>query len=155
MTPRYVSFPARAGAWAIDKLLLFGLAALMARLYPVDGLSLETLTRCVPDPGCLAQTWRQFGLAAVRWLIPASLTVMFLTRLRATPGKLLLQAEVVDAKTGTALSTRQAWIRVFACTLSYLTLGLGHLMALIDLRKQTLHDKCAGSVVIHRKKNRT
>lgn len=154
-TEDYVGFVPRACAWALDKLLFVALTALLARLWPVQGLSWHTVYACGADPSCLEAQWPLLLDALTRWLVPAVATVFFLTRLRATPGKLLLQAEVVDARTGNSLSTRQAWIRVLACFLSYMTLGVGHLMVIFDRRKQALHDKCAGTVVIRSRRRQT
>jgi uncharacterized RDD family membrane protein YckC len=148
----YVGFTPRALAWTLDKLLFLALAALMTRLWPVEGLGWHVFSNCGADLICLEARWPLLLDALIRWFAPALITVLFLTRLRATPGKLVLQAEVVDAYSGATLSTRQAWIRVFACFLSYLTCGYGHLMVIFDQRKQALHDKCAGTVVIYKTK---
>lgn len=145
---QYVGFLPRAGAWAIDKLLVIALTSLMAWLYPEPGLSWQTLLACGSRLECLRPQLPHLAAALLRWLLPAFATVLFLTRLRATPGKLLLRAEVVDAETGASLSSRQAWARVLGCVASYATLGFGHLMIIFDPRKQSLHDKIAGSVVI-------
>lgn len=156
MTPDpYVGFLPRACAWGVDKLLLIALTALMAWLYPVAGLDWRALVACGAEAACWRPQLPLLADALVRWLIPATATVLFLTRLRATPGKLLLRAEVVDAVTGGTINTRQAWIRVAACALSYLTLGLGHLWMIVDARKQALHDKCAGTVVVRQRRSRS
>jgi len=144
----YVGFVPRACAWTLDKLLFFALTALMAKLWPVEGLDWHAVHACGLETACLETHWPQLADAFARWLLPAVATVFFLTRLRATPGKLVLRAEVVDARTGETLSARKAWIRVLGSVLSYMTLGVGHLMVIFDRRKQALHDKCAGSVVI-------
>lgn len=144
----YVGFIPRACAWALDKLLFAAIAALMARLWPVEGLSWHAVRACGLVAACLETQWPLYLDALMRWFGPAVATVFFLTRLRATPGKLVLRAAVVDAHTGNTLSMRQAWIRVLACFLSYMTFGIGHLMVIFDRRKQALHDKCAGTVVV-------
>ncbi|MBV8046067.1 MAG: RDD family protein [Paludibacterium sp.] len=147
----YVGFVPRAGAWLVDKLLVLGLTSLMAKLWPVPGLTWHVLAACGADGACWRATLPLVAMALARWLLPAVLTVFFLTRIRATPGKYLLRAEVVDADTGATLGQRQAWLRTLACTLSYLTLGLGHAWVIVDARKQALHDKIARTVVIRRK----
>jgi uncharacterized RDD family membrane protein YckC len=147
-TPRYVGFAPRMSAWLVDKLLFIGITSLMAWLYPVKGLDWRALAACGLHSACYQAQTAPMVMALTRWLVPALIVVWFLTRLRATPGKLLLQAEVVDAQNGATLSARQAWIRVLACPLSYLTLGVGHLMVIVDPKKQALHDKIAGTVVI-------
>ena len=148
MKRQYVGFTPRFAAWLFDKGLFFGLTSLMARLYPVPGLVWRSLAACGLNRACYLAQSGPLAMAFTRWLLPALVVVWCLTRLRATPGKLLLKAEVVDARTGATLTARQAWIRVLACPLSYLTLGAGHLMVIVDRRKQALHDKIAGTVVI-------
>jgi len=143
---RYVSFCLRAAAWGVDKLLFLGLTWLMSYFYPVAGLDGRALLGCGLRSACYQAQMPALGAAALHWLIPAAIAVWFLARLGATPGKLVLRARVVDARSGGPLSVRQAWIRVLACPLSYLTGG--HLLAIFDARKQALHDKIAGTVVI-------
>lgn len=82
------------------------------------------------------------------YLLPFVLLVGFWRRWQATPGKLLLDCRVVDAGTLQPLSLRQAIIRALGYILSALPFYLGFVWAAIDKRKQTLHDKLAGSVVI-------
>jgi len=147
-TYEYVGFWPRAGAWAIDKVLVIALTSLMAWLYPEPGLSWHAFTACGLQFTCLRPLLPLLGMALLRWLLPAFATVLFLTRLRATPGKLLVKVEVVDAVSHQALSSKQAWARTLGCAVSYATLGFGHLMMIFDARKQSLHDKIAGSVVI-------
>jgi uncharacterized RDD family membrane protein YckC len=146
----YVGFTPRACAWIVDKLLVLALTSLMAWAWPVAGLSWHGLLACGGEFACLRAELPLVLVALARWLLPAVLTVFFLTRIRATPGKYLLRAEVVDADTLTTLGQRQAWLRTLACSLSYLTLGFGHAWVIVDRRKQALHDKIAHTVVIRR-----
>lgn len=84
----------------------------------------------------------------ISYLFPFVLVIVFWRTWRATPGKLLLDCRVVDAVSLQPLSLRQAIIRALGYILSALPLYLGFVWAAIDKRKQTLHDKLAGSVVI-------
>jgi uncharacterized RDD family membrane protein YckC len=144
----YVGFLYRLGAWGIDKALVLAMTSLLAWQFPQPGLSWSAMVACGVDAACLRPHLPLLAMGLLRWMLPACATVLFLTRLRATPGKLLFRAQVVDARTGKNLSVSQAWIRVIASLASYLTLGLGHLLVIVDARKQALHDKIAGSVVI-------
>jgi len=145
---RYVGFVPRVACWSLDKLLFLALTSLLAWLYPVPGLSWRALWHCGLDLECIRPQAGPLAMAALQWLLPALAAVWFLTRMRATPGKLLLRAQVVDAISGATPSVKQAWLRVLGSGLSYLTLGAGHLLVLVDPRKQALHDKIAGTVVI-------
>lgn len=82
-------------------------------------------------------------------LLPFLLLVMLWRRLGATPGKILLDCRVVDAQTLEALSLRSAIIRAAGYILSALPVYLGFLWMAIDKRKQGLHDKLAGTLVMH------
>ena len=82
------------------------------------------------------------------YVSPFVAVVAFWRTWQATPGKLLLDCRVVDARTLQPLGLRQAIIRALAYILSALPLYLGFVWAAFDKRKQALHDKVAGSVVI-------
>lgn len=84
----------------------------------------------------------------VTYLLPFALLVFCWRRWQATPGKMLMDCRVVDARTLQPLSLRQAVIRALGYILSALPLYLGFVWAAFDKRKQALHDKLAGSLVI-------
>jgi len=84
----------------------------------------------------------------ITYVLPFVVVIVCWRRWQATPGKLLLDCRVVDARTLQPLSLRQATIRALGYILSALPLYLGFVWAAIDKRKQALHDKLAGSVVI-------
>jgi hypothetical protein len=62
------------------------------------------------------------------------------------------KAKIVDAKTGGKPSTGQLIGRYFAYFLSMLPLFLGFIWVAWDRKKQGLHDKLSGTVVIKRVK---
>lgn len=76
------------------------------------------------------------------------LVIGFWVAKEATPGKMLVHAKIVDAKTGNHPSTGQYVGRYFAYMLSALPFGLGFLWVAFDPRKQGWHDKLAGTVVV-------
>lgn len=76
------------------------------------------------------------------------LTLYCWTCLGGTPGKLLMGCEMVDARSGQHLSLRQALLRYMAYGLSLLPLGLGFFWIAFDPRKQGLHDRLAGTLVV-------
>ena len=80
--------------------------------------------------------------------IGISYQVYFLTRYSATPGKLALRLKVVPA-TGGPVSAPLAIGRFFAHYLSMLTLGIGYIMAGLDVQKRALHDRICETRVIH------
>ena len=81
-------------------------------------------------------------------ILPALLTLWFWVKYAATPGKMLLDCEIVDAYNGNPITSRQALLRYIGYIISALPLGLGFLWIILDKRKQGWHDKLAGTVVI-------
>ena len=55
---------------------------------------------------------------------------------------------IVDAKTGNTISKKQSIGRYFAQIISIIPFGLGYFWIAIDQKKQSWHDKLAGTVVI-------
>ena len=82
----------------------------------------------------------------------AVLTFWFVRQ--ATPGKILLRLKIVDAATQGKPTPRQLLIRYFAYALglifapAVIIMMLGCLWVAIDRRRQSLHDKLAGTIVI-------
>lgn len=66
-----------------------------------------------------------------------------------TPGKLLLDCQVVDAGTGRPVTYQQAVIRCLGYYVSALPFFLGFFWIIWDRRKQGFHDKLANTVVLH------
>jgi len=84
----------------------------------------------------------------LQYVLPIVLVVWFWTRYLGTPGKLVLGLRVVDARTGRALTTRQAILRYLGYYVSILPLMLGFIWVGIDRKKQGFHDKIASTVVL-------
>jgi uncharacterized RDD family membrane protein YckC len=66
----------------------------------------------------------------------------------ATPGKIILNMQIVDAKTHQKPGVMQSVVRYFAYIVSFMPLYLGFIWIYFDKRKQGFHDKIAGTVVI-------
>ena len=67
--------------------------------------------------------------------------------LQATPGKLLSRIAVTDLD-GNRISFVKATVRHFGKTLSFLILCFGFFMVAVTEKKQGLHDKIAGCLVV-------
>lgn len=65
---------------------------------------------------------------------------------QASPGKHALGLRVVRSDGGRAGALQLAW-RYLACSLSWLSLNLGHLLAAVTRSRRTLHDLLAGTMV--------
>lgn len=86
----------------------------------------------------------------ISWVLPAFATVLFWLYKRATPGKMAISAEVVDAKTGGTITVGQAMLRYIGYFIAGIPLGLGIWWVAFDRKKQGWHDKIAGTVVVRR-----
>lgn len=78
----------------------------------------------------------------------ALIVLLFWATRQATPGKLALGLRVVDAAGGGAPPIGRLVARYVGYLVSAIPLGLGYLWMLWDPRRQTWHDKLAGTVVV-------
>lgn len=120
---------------------------------------IDPAVRIVPQPGRAPSIWDT--LPALRFIFsvePAWLALGFVTWFvcsflfeasswQGTPGKRFLGIEVTD-ETGQRLSHMQSLIRTSGKVLSVVVLGAGYVLGAVDNRKQTLHDKLAGTLVV-------
>ena len=84
----------------------------------------------------------------VGYVLPAAAILVFWKYRSATPGKMFMAAEIVDAATGGKPTSRQLLLRYLGYYLSTLPLLLGLIWVSVDPRKQGWHDKLAGTVVV-------
>jgi len=132
----YVGFWPRLGAAIIDSLLMLVIVApVVTWIYgPAYWLS-DVFIRGPAD-------------FLLNWVLPAVAVVLFWVYRQATPGKMVISARIVDARTGGKCSTGQLIGRYLGYYVSILPLCLGLIWVGIDPRKQGFHDKLAGTVVV-------
>jgi uncharacterized RDD family membrane protein YckC len=137
-TPAYAGFWRRSVATSIDVVLM--LVCTMPLLILIYGIAYfdTDQTGFIAGPADLL----------ISYVLPSAATIWFWVRYRATPGKLILSASVVDASTHQRMTTKQAVIRYLAYVVSLAPFGLGCLWIAFDDRKQGWHDKIAGTVVV-------
>lgn len=133
--PRYVGFWARTFASIVDSIVVLFVLVPAGLLLQFVGIGIGE-----DDPG---------AALIVHALLAVVILAFWLTRL-ATPGKMILDAVIVDATTLGKPSTSRFVIRYAAYFLSAFPLGLGFLWVAFDSRKQGWHDKLARTVVIRR-----
>jgi len=88
----------------------------------------------------------------VNWVVPGAAYVAFWVFKGATPGKMVIKAEVVDAQTRATPDFWQALTRYVGFFVSVTPLLLGFVWVAFDARKQAWHDKMARTVVIYRRR---
>jgi uncharacterized RDD family membrane protein YckC len=135
----YVGFWPRVGASIIDTIL--ALIVCLPLVYMVYGRDYWTSIKLVQGPADFLITW----------VAPAVAVILFWIYRQATPGKMLIHAKIVDAKTGGKPSTGQLIGRYLAYYVSTFPLLLGFVWVAFDARKQGWHDKLAGTLVIRAK----
>lgn len=135
---QYVGFWARTLAAIIDTVLM--MLVIFPLLITIYGWAYFDVT----------QTGVVAGAAdiVISWVLPPLAIIAFWLIKQATPGKMMVSAKIVDAKSGEPASTGQLIGRYFAYYLAMLPLFLGIIWVGIDKRKQGWHDKLAGTLVI-------
>lgn len=149
--PRYVGFWKRVLATLIDTIVV--LVVIVPLLYAFYGSSyfkfdLESLLAAA---GASAPSRPMFAGPAdvfINLVLPIVALILFWRFRGATPGKMLVGAKIVDARTLGKPSTAQLIGRIFAYLVSMLPACLGFLWVAFDKRKQGWHDKLAGTVVV-------
>jgi uncharacterized RDD family membrane protein YckC len=84
-------------------------------------------------------------------ILPALAVIVFWIYKSATPGKMIIKAEIIDAQTFGKPTTGQFIGRYLGYYVSTVPLFLGLIWVAFDERKQGWHDKLAGTVVISTK----
>lgn len=137
---RYAGFWIRTGAALIDTvLILLIITPLLTLIY-----GSEYWTNRTSSLG--------FWDFLLNYLLPAIAVILFWHYKSATPGKMALGLEIVDAQTGQTPSTGQFIGRYLAYYVSAIPLLLGIFWVGVDRRKQGWHDKLAGTIVIRQPK---
>ncbi len=135
----YVGFWPRVGATIIDTILMLViLGPIVTWIY---GKEYWVSTKIIVGPADFLFSW----------VLPAIAVILFWMYRQATPGKMVISAKIVDAKTGGKPTTGQLIGRYFAYYVSTIVLLLGFIWVAFDTRKQGWHDKLAGTVVVRPK----
>jgi uncharacterized RDD family membrane protein YckC len=132
----YVGFWARVGASLIDSIAMLFLVV-------------PALVWCVGNDWAFADGVEAF---TINWILPAIAVLVFWFARGATPGKMVISAVIVDARTFKTPSAGQLIGRYLGYFVSTVPLGLGLLWVAFDARKQGWHDKLANTVVIRQRR---
>ena len=144
----YVGFWARFTAFVIDSVVASFLLAPMAMTS--GNVDIAKLSSSDPNE---SSAYLQSLLAPMmlQTVAVAAIIIAFWIYFSATPGKMLFRSYIVNATDFGKASTRQLLVRYLGYFVSLLVLGLGFIWIGVDKRKQGLHDKLAGTVVINQK----
>ena len=134
--PTYLGSWPRLGASLFDSLLIFLVTApLLLMAYGKGYWSSDEVIQGPVD----------FLLS---WIFPALAVVLFWIKTQSTPGKQMMSAIIVDARTGNKPSTSQYIWRYLGYFVAAIPFFVGFLWIIFDKRKQGWHDKLAGTVVV-------
>lgn len=142
-TVEYVGFWQRFLAQVVDNILAS--IAITLAIMPFFDLSLDPAqTSFTPE-----QLRAHFLYATSSMLFVMVLVLVFWVAKSATPGKMMIRAKIVDAKTLAKPRVSQLLVRyLLGYTVSFAVLGLGFIWVGLDGKKQGWHDKIAGTLVI-------
>ena len=131
----YVGFWPRVGAALIDTLaVMFLVTPLLVWYFGIGWANAEGATAFV-----------------INWILPAVAILLFWHYRSATPGKMVISAVIVDARTLGKPSMGQLIGRYLGYYVSSIPLGAGLVWVAFDPRKQGWHDKMANTVVIRKR----
>lgn len=131
----YGGFWRRLGAVIVDNIVMTIVLVVPVMLYYGDAY-FETESFAGP-----LDFWLTF-------VLPLVLTIGFWVKWGATPGKMALNLQVIDAHTGRKIGVGKAILRLVGYVISALPLGLGLLWIAFDRKKRGWHDMIAGTVVL-------
>jgi uncharacterized RDD family membrane protein YckC len=100
------------------------------------------------DPVAMKSRPMGFVEFLILYVFPPVVVIVLWKYKSATPGKMIVGAKIVDARTGAKPSFVQCIIRYFGYIVSTIPCCLGYLWIAFDRRKQAWHDKLAGTVVV-------
>ena len=137
----YAGFLRRLLAFGLDNMLLSMVSTVLIILL----FGFEQLQQLQSGNFSSFTDWRPL---LINQLIPALWVIGFWATWMATPGKLLMDCQVVDAKTLGKPPLGKLAIRYLAYIVSAIPLGLGFLWILFDKHNRGWHDMLSGTLVI-------
>ena len=132
----YAGFWIRVGAALIDTILM--MAIIVPLVFALYGKSYWQSDSIVMG----------YGDFLINYFLPAIVVIVFWFYKSATPGKMVLKLQIVDAKTGGKPTVGQCVVRYLGYYVASIPLLIGIIWVAFDSRKQGWHDKMAGTIVV-------
>lgn len=153
----YASFTARIIATVIDvvlsALILYPLISLTYKYIGIEKPAInQDMAHKMTYTELIDVTMQAMPSLIFETVILTVVIIILWVYKAATPGKMLLNMKIVDAKTLQKPGIIQSLVRYFAYIPALLPLYLGFIWIYFDKRKQGFHDKIAGTIVIKVKK---
>lgn len=137
----YAGFWRRLLAFMVDMLLLSLITTAL-------GMALFGMEQVMQMKNITLDSIIDWKLVIFDQALPAVLTISCWLAWKATPGKLLVDCQILDADTFQKASFSQLVLRYLCYIVSALPLGLGFLWIAFSKRNQGWHDKLSNTVVI-------
>ncbi len=156
-THSHASFGLRFLAYWVDFLILFILGFVLQAMIGNNPLALFTVKSVSELEALQSSSTQMLGTILGLVLYLAYYLIFLVNYDGATPGKKLLGIKVIK-ENGEKLTYPTAFIRYVGLLISFATIfffGIGFLWIIWDKKKQALHDKIAGTLVIREGKSRT
>ena len=144
VTPTYAGFWVRFGAVVIDTVVL-GLAGVILAIITVIAIVLVS-----PDTfldTLLSPVFAILSQIVMNILSAAYFVFMHSSSKQATLGKMAMSLKVTDVD-GERIGVGKSFLRLIGTFVSAVLLMIGYLMVAFTERKQGLHDKIAGTLVV-------
>jgi uncharacterized RDD family membrane protein YckC len=142
---RYAGFLIRLVAYIVDSIVMCFIFIGIMTIFGVSWTQ-DIYFNSPDDYNMSASLMPNLILIAIGWLYFA---LMESGPNQATLGKMAIGIKVTDIN-GNRISFPKATGRFFSKIVSTLILFIGYLMVIWDPKKQALHDKLAGTLVIHK-----
>ena len=148
VSPRYAGFWIRFLAFVLDSIVLFvGLSIPFYFFFDDPMATFDLNASMAEQTATLLVAGKQL---LVKGGIYLAIYVFCWMKFLGTPGKLILNTQIVDAKTLGPLTLGQSLIRYLGYFVSTFVFLLGFIWVVIDPKKRGFHDLMAGSVVIYK-----
>ncbi len=151
---KYAGFWLRALADFVDSILL-DLIAIVA-VFAVLGGAYWVQTIFFDSAGRSSFSWAeavdslgmQMAVVGSRVFFSLIYFTVLTSRFGTTPGKRLFRIYVISTETKEKVSLRQSLVRCLSYFASYITLGVGFMMAAFHPEKRALHDLISGTMSV-------
>jgi uncharacterized RDD family membrane protein YckC len=139
--PVYAGFVTRATGFVVDEVVVLVVGTLGV-------IGVGVILDAVIPGGVSVDLAAILGTAVWAGLLGAAYFVGFWSLAGQTPGMRLMRIVVVPVDGG-RLGIARAFRRLVGVCVCWLTLGVGFALVLVDDRRQGLHDKIAGTLVLY------
>lgn len=145
----YAGFWLRFGAKFIDMIILSVIQMIIN--IPLFAMMGPSMVQMAPDqPPDMSQFWLIYGIVyAIQLAISITYPTWFVGKYAATPGKMICKIKIVMPDGGRVTYLR-AFARFFGEMVSWMTFGIGFIMAAFDGQKRALHDHICTTRVVRK-----